>query len=380
MKVVADIEIPYLKNILEPVAEVIYMPGCKISRNDLLDADALIIKSRTICNMDLLEGTNIKFIGTATSGYDHIDTDYCKIKNIKWVYAPGCNSKAVAQYVTSCILTFAEKYNFEPSEKTIGIIGVGQCGQKVERYTRLLGMNVVLNDPPRARNEGEKNFKSLESLLNECDIITFHPTLEKEGPEKTFHMADDAFFSRLRKPVFLINTSRGGVVATESIKKAIDEGKVIDCALDCWENEPDLDRELLDKSMIATPHISGYSFDGKAIATKTILDQLILFFQLSITTSLQELPVPENHLLKIPKNCKNKIAAALLFSYDPLIDTEILKALPGSFEDIRKNYPLRRDYKAYTMQNLNEKDSDLLKAFGFQAPQHNQDKHRSRNF
>lgn len=380
MKVVADIEIPYLKNILEPVAEVVYIPGREISRNDLLDADALIIKSRTICNMDLLEGTNIRFIGTATSGYDHIDADYCKIKNIKWVYAPGCNSKAVAQYVTSCILTFAEKYNFDPSEKTIGIIGVGQCGQKVERHARLLGMNVVLNDPLRARNEGEKNFKSLDSLLKECDIITFHPTLEKEGPEKTYHMADDAFFSKLKKPVFLINTSRGGVVETESLKKAIDEGKVIDCALDCWENEPDLDRELLDKSMIATPHISGYSFDGKAIATKTILDQLILFFQLGISTSLQELPVPDNHLLKISKNCKNKIAAALLFSYDPLKDTEILKASPGNFEEIRKNYPLRRDYKAYTVQNLNEKDSDLLKAFGFQSPQHTQDKHRNRNF
>jgi erythronate-4-phosphate dehydrogenase len=380
MKVVADIEIPYLKNILEPVAEVVYMPGYKISRNDLLDADALIIKSRTICNMDLLEGTNIKFIGTATSGYDHIDTDYCKIKNIKWVYAPGCNSKAVAQYVTSCILTFAAKYNFDPSEKTIGIIGVGQCGQKVERHARLLGMDVVLNDPPRARNEGEKNFKSLDSLLKECDIITFHPTLEKEGPEKTYHMADDAFFSRLKKPVFLINTSRGGVVGTEALKKAIEEGKVIDCALDCWENEPDLDKELLSKCLIATPHISGYSFDGKAIATKTILDQLILFFQLKLTTSIQELPVPENHILKISKNCKNKVAASLLFSYDPLNDTEALKASPENFEEIRKNYRLRRDYKAYAVQNINDKDSDLLKAFGFQVPQHILDKSRRRNF
>ncbi|MCX6308351.1 MAG: 4-phosphoerythronate dehydrogenase, partial [Bacteroidia bacterium] len=294
MKIVADNKIPYLKGLLVPYAEVVYLSGKDISKQDLLEADALLIRTRTICNRELLEGTNIRFIGTATIGFDHIDTDYCAVKNIRWVNAPGCNAKAVAQYVTSSILSFSRKYNFNPSEKTIGIIGVGQCGQKVERYTRLLGMEVLLNDPPRARNEGEKNFINLDRIQTDCDIITFHPILEKDGPDKTFHMADTNFFAKLKKPVFLINTSRGSIVETNALKKALRDGKVIDCAIDCWENEPDIDLELLERALIATPHISGYSSDGKANATRTIVEQLNMFLELNMPSKISlELPVPD---------------------------------------------------------------------------------------
>jgi len=380
MKIVADNEIPYLRGLLEPVAEVVYLPGRSICNRDLIDADALLIRTRTKCNRELLEGTNIKFIGTASIGYDHIDANYCEVKNITWFNAPGSNSRAVSQYITSCILSLSEKHHFEPSQMKIGLIGVGQVGQKVERNARLLDMNVILNDPPRARNEGEKNFKSLDTILEESDIISFHPTLEKEGPDKTYHLADSTFFSKLKKPIYLINTSRGSVIETSALKDAIRDGKVIDCAIDCWENEPVIDTELMEMCHIATPHIAGFSYDGKANATKTILEQLNNFFDLNLPRLTPELPLPESPVLKIPRKCDNKITSALLHAYDPLIDTAALKANPDKFDSIRSNYIFRREYKAFTIQNLCEKDSELLRAFGFQVPQHQANKIRNKSF
>lgn len=370
MKIIVDSRIPFLRGLLEPFAEVMYLPGKDIKKEDIQDADAMIIRTRTLCTRDLLEGTSIKFIGTATTGYDHIDTDFCKVKGIYWVNAPGCNARAVAQYVASAILCFSKKYGFQPSSKTIGIIGVGQVGQKVERCARLLGMNVYLNDPPRARNEGEKNFVSMQRIQSECDILTFHPILEKEGPDKTYHMADENFFAKLKKPVFLINTARGSVIKTEALKKAIQDGKVIDCALDCWENEPDIDKELLDVSLIATPHIAGYSSDGKANATRIILEHLNTFFDLKMPKFAPDLPVPEEPILKIHKNSPHKIASALLYAYDPLKDSEYLKKNPDKFEEFRAQYPLRREYKAFRVLNSKESDAEILRAFGFQTPVH----------
>ncbi len=374
MKIVADIQIPFLKGLLEPVAEVVYLPGREIQKKDIMDADALIVRTRTSCNSDLLEGTKVKFIGTTAIGFDHIDQNYCEAKNITWVNAPGCNAKAVAQYVTSSLLMLAKKHHFSLSDKSLGIIGVGQCGQKVERNARLLGMNILLNDPPRARNEGEKNFNSMDRILEDSDIITLHPTLEKEGPDKTYHLLDAAFFARLKRPIFLINTARGAIVDTHALKNAIDEGKVIDCALDCWENEPEIDVALLQRCLITTPHIAGYSSDGKANATRIVLEQLNQFFQLDLPRLSPELPVPENPQLKISKNSANKIADALLHAYDPLIDSEALKRAPEQFETLRSNYILRREYKAYRLLNLPDKDADLLRAFGFQLPAHPADK------
>jgi erythronate-4-phosphate dehydrogenase len=374
MKIVADTHIPFLKGLLEPVAEIVYLPGRAIRREDVLDADALIVRTQTCCNRDLLEGSSVRFIGTPSIGYDHIDLDYCEAKNITWVNAPGCNAKAVAQYVTSSLLVLAKKYGFKLADKTLGIIGAGQCGQKVERNARLLGMNILLNDPPRARNEGEKNFHDLERILTDSDIITLHPTLEKEGPDKTFHLLDASFFARLKKPIFLINTARGAIVETAALKQALADGHVIDCALDCWENEPSIDQELLERSLIATPHIAGYSSDGKANATRTVLEQLNHFFHLNLPRITPDLPVPESPVLKVPRSSRDKIASALLHAYDPMVDTGALKKAPDNFDTLRSKYVLRREYKAYRVLNATDQDGDLLRAFGFQLPPHPADK------
>ena len=368
MKIIADNKIPFLKGLLEPFADVTYLPSQDICKDAIMDADALLIRTRTKCDRDLLEGTKVRFIGTAAIGFDHIDTDYCQVKNIRWVNAPGCNAKAVAQYVVSSILHFCRKYKFETAQQTIGIIGVGQVGQKVERFCRLLGMNVLLYDPPRAKNEGEKNFVSLERILTESDLITFHPVLEKEGPDKTWHMGDTHFFNRLRKPICLINTARGSIVDTEALKVALDRGKVMDCAIDCWENEPDIDQALLQKVLIGTPHISGYSSDGKANGTKMVVEQLNQFFELNMPKIELQLSQPEEPSFKLNKNDLHKIESALLYSYNPLADTAALKESPEKFDEIRSNYLFRREYKAFKIHNLNDSDAELLRAFGFQVP------------
>lgn len=374
MKIVADKQIPFLKGLLEPVAEVCYLGGRDIRKEDIIDADALIVRTRTRCDRELLEGTNIRFIGTTAIGFDHIDQDYCEAKHITWANAPGCNAKAVAQYVTSSLLILAQKYNLNLSEKTLGIIGVGQCGQKVERNARLLGMNILLNDPPRARIEGDKNFDSLDRILEESDIITLHPTLEKEGPDKTYHLLDAHFFARLKRPIFLINTARGAVIDTQALLQAKHEGKVIDCAIDCWENEPDIDRRLLEQCLITTPHIAGYSSDGKANATRIVLEQLNAFFQLNLPRFVPELPLPECPVFRMPKNSKDKLATALLYAYDPLTDSRPLKEAPEQFESLRSNYVLRREYRAFKLLNLPDKEGDILRAFGFLLPPHPADK------
>jgi len=368
MKIVADNKIPFLKGLLEPFAEVVYLPGREIRKEDIIDADAILIRTRTHCTKDLLEGTSVRFIGTATIGFDHIDTLFCKENNIHWVNAPGCNARAVAQYVTSAILCFSRKYGFHPSDKTIGIIGVGQVGQKVERCARLLGMKVLLNDPPRVLEEGEKNFDSLDRILSECDILTFHPVLEKEGPFKTYHLADASFFEKLKKPVFLINTARGSIIDSKALEKVIKNKQVIDCALDCWENEPDINQNLLESSLITTPHIAGYSSDGKANATRMILEQLNTFFDLNLPKFSPSLPTPEEPILKIHKNSPHKLASALLYAYDPVKESEYLKKNPDKFEEYRGNYQLRREYKAFRILNLNDSDAEILRAFGFQTP------------
>ena len=235
IKIVADDKIPFLKGVLEPFAQVEYFPGSKISRDKILDADALIVRTRTKCNKDLLDGTNVKLITTATIGIDHIDIEYCEQSNIKWYNAPGCNSSSVMQYITSALLSLAEIENFNLTDKTIGIVGVGNVGSKIKKIAETLGMKVLVNDPPRERVEGGNEFSSLEIIKLESDIITFNVPLNKEGIDKTYHLADERFFEGLKKKPIIINSSRGEVIKTSALKNSIAENQVSNVVLDVWE-------------------------------------------------------------------------------------------------------------------------------------------------
>ncbi|NLA48498.1 MAG: 4-phosphoerythronate dehydrogenase, partial [Bacteroidales bacterium] len=252
MKIIADDKIPFLKGVLEPFAEVIYLPGHSIDNRVLQDADALLVRTRTRCNAALLKDTGIKFIATATIGYDHIDTDFCRRSGIAWTNAPGCNSSSVQQYLAAALLRISGQFKYRLKNKTLGIVGVGNVGSKVSNLARILEMNVLLNDPPRARTEGEEGFAGIEQVLMESDIVTAHVPLNPEGEDCTLNLFSEDSFRMMRTGTWFINTSRGEVTDTLALKNALDTGKLMGIVLDVWGNEPDIDTELMERTFIST--------------------------------------------------------------------------------------------------------------------------------
>jgi len=346
MKIIIDNKIPYIKEAVQRIAdEVVYAPGKDFTPELVRDADALIVRTRTHCNRDLLEGSRVKFIATATIGFDHIDTEYCKQAGIEWTNAPGCNSASVAQYIQSSLLVWKSVRNKRLNELTIGIIGVGNVGSKVAKVAQDFGMRVLLNDLPREEKEGAERFSSLEKIAEECDIITFHVPLYKEGRYKTCHLADNAFFQSLKRKPVIINTSRGEIIETGALLNALETGLVSDAIIDVWENEPAINLTLLDKVFLGTPHIAGYSADGKANATRMSLDALCRYF--NIQADYQIIPPAPSQ----PRITADTLSAAYLQMYDPRQDSNALKTHPELFEKLRGDYPLRREKEAYTIVN-----------------------------
>jgi erythronate-4-phosphate dehydrogenase len=375
MKIIADNKIPFLKGVLEPFAEVEYLSPDSITKDKIIDADALIIRTRTKCNASLLEGTKVKFIATATIGYDHIDAEYCASKNIKWINAPGCNSISVMQYMTAALLKIAEKRGLNLKGLTLGIVGVGNVGSKVEKAAKLLGMKVLLNDPPRARVEVDSKFISLDELAASSDFVTFHVPLNKEGADKTYHLADEAFFAKMKKGAFLFNSSRGPVVETGAVKNAIAERKIAGCVLDVWENEPKIDLELMNMADISTPHIAGYSSDGKANGTSICVNAINEFFNLGLAKNWypEEIPHPFNPV-EYKIECRklsdqNILLNAVSFTYNIMDDDAELKKHPEEFEQQRNYYKVRREFNAYTLTLMRSRPdiADALSQLGFQV-------------
>lgn len=346
MKIIIDNKIPYIKEAIEKIAdEVVYAPGKDFTPELVKDADALIVRTRTHCNRELLEGSKVKFIATATIGFDHIDTAYCRQAGIEWTNAPGCNSASVAQYIQSSLLLLQRKQGRQLNELTIGIVGVGNVGSKVAEVCRKWDMRVLLNDLPREEKEGSAGFVSLETIAQECDIITFHVPLYKEGKYKTFHLADETFFRSLKRKPVIMNTSRGEVIGTQALGKALNEGLIADTVIDVWEHEPEIDLALLKKAFIGTPHIAGYSADGKANATRMALDAVCKHFHIQAEYEITP-PAPADDVIEAPT-----YEDALLEIYNPVRDSETLKAHPEQFEQLRGDYPLRREEGAYQIKS-----------------------------
>lgn len=342
MKVIVDNKIPFIKEAIGQIAdEVVYVPGKDFTPALVKDADALIIRTRTRCNRALLEGSNVRFIATATIGFDHIDTEYCREAGITWSNAPGCNSASVAQYLMSSLLLLQQIGGKQLQGLTLGIIGVGNVGTKIIQVAQELGMRVLLNDLPRQDKEGTERFCSLQTLAEACDILTFHVPLYKEGTYKTLHLADEAFFRSLKRRPVIINTSRGEVIETYALLNALENNLISDAIIDVWENEPDINLTLLNKTFLGTPHIAGYSADGKANATRMSLDALCRFFHIEADYRITP-PEPENPVIHAATP-----AEAYLQMYDPRRDSEALKAHPELFETLRGDYPLRREKEAY---------------------------------
>ena len=340
MKIVVDDKIPYIRETICQLAdEVVFLSGAAITAADVKEADVLVVRTRTHCNQQLLEGSKVQLVVTATIGYDHIDTHWLDKAGIRWTNCPGCNSGSVAQYVECSLLLLEQQKKLPLSQSTIGIVGCGHVGSKVKAVAERLGMHVLVCDPPLQKANSQKltanSYVSLDEIERHCDVITFHVPLTREGQYATWHLADDAFFRRLSRVPYIINTSRGEVVDNKALLKALEEGRVRDAVIDVWENEPHPDAALLEKVFIGTPHIAGYSADGKVNADNMVVDAICQQFGLPHPEPIVPPTLPSDiHLTGSP-----------LDLYNPMDDSRKLKTEPSFFEQLRNNYPLRREKK-----------------------------------
>ena len=371
IKIIADNKIPFLWGVLEPLARVVYLPGAEITAADLHDADALITRTRTQCDAALLEGTSVKFIASATIGYDHIDQEYCREKGISWTNAPGCNAGSVEQYLSSALAHILRETGGSFNKLSLGIIGAGHVGSRLEKLAAVLGMKTLVNDPPRQRKEGPGGFHDLEEVLEKSDIISLHVPLNLYGPDKTFHLASKNFFGKMKQGAWFINTSRGEIAENEALKEAIKTKRLSGTILDVWENEPAIDQGLLHLASLATPHIAGYSADGKANGTAMSVRALSRFFGLGLDDwTPGSLPLPANPLLSLPHKIGNKEDAFLLLSlqaYNIYADDRALRQDPYGFEKLRGDYPIRREPHALKVQtnHLDKNLQDFISSLGY---------------
>jgi phosphoglycerate dehydrogenase-like enzyme len=340
MKVVADMDIPFLEGVFEPYGEVVYKKGLEISHEDVLDADALVVRTRTRCDAALLEGTSVKMVATATIGTDHIDLEYCRNAGITVANAAGCNAGGVMQYVFSALYGVAARKGIKIDGSTIGIVGVGHVGSKIEAMAEYLGFNILRCDPPRAVAEGPEGFCSLEHLLEESDVVTLHVPLD----ETTRGMANADFFTLMKPGAIFINAARGEVVDEQALIEA--SPKLGAIVIDTWNNEPDINEDLVDIADIATPHIAGYTFQGKQNGTAYAVQALARHFRLEELYDFfpaQDLPGHEPVLLDLKGKNHGEIAAVSQYNYPIFTDDFRFRMEPHKFEKLRSEYQYRRE-------------------------------------
>ena len=342
MKIVVDDKIPYIQPALHELAdEVVLKAGSEIGPADVRDATILLVRTRTRCNRQLLEGSSVRLVVTATIGYDHLDTAWLDAAGIEWSNCPGCNATSVAQYVRNSLLVLQRERGLQLHGATVGIVGVGHVGTAVAQTLSAIGRRLLLNDPLReadgmAAPDGLA-WSTLSCLQAEADIITFHTPLTTAGSHPTLHMADAAFFGALQRKPVIINAARGGVVDEAALLQAMDEGRVSNAVIDTWEGEPAINSQLLRRAIIATPHIAGYSADGKANATRMTLERVCRFLGKSMVFTVE---VPA---LTAARPWSSDPVERALQLYDPRTDSENLKKEPEKFEWWRGHYPLRRE-------------------------------------
>jgi erythronate-4-phosphate dehydrogenase len=378
MKIIADANIPFVQQCFSSVGEVEVLPARKITPYSVRDADVLLVRSVTEVNAELLSASRVRFVGTATIGFEHVDVEYLRKNNIAFASAPGSNANSVAEYVVAALLSVGNKLQIELEGKSIGVIGVGNCGSRVAQKCTALGMKVFLNDPPLQRQTRDPKFLPIGQLFD-CDFITFHTPLTFEGIDKTFHLADAEFFESLKTSCVFINTSRGGVVDTLALKDVMRSGKLKAVVLDVWENEPNIDTELLQLVDIGTPHIAGYSLDGKIAGMIMIYRAVCEHFGLEPKFNAESfLPTPAVSEIRVDLTTGDVQSAihetvqqVYAINRDDFNTREILMTPAGQrgrlFDDLRKNYPARREFQN-TQVLVKDENSSLakkLKGIGF---------------
>ena len=375
VKILVDENMPYARELFSRLGEVKPVAGRPIPVDELADAQALMVRSVTKVNASLLSGTAVKFVGTATAGTDHVDQAWLGEAGIGFSAAPGCNAIAVVEYVFSALLMLAERDGFALKDRTVGIVGVGNVGSRLQARLEAWGVRTLLCDPPRADRGDAGDFRPLEDLVREADILTFHTPLFKEGPYKTLHLADDALIGALKPGTILINACRGAVVDNAALLTRLEAGQDLSVVLDVWEPEPDLNVELLKRVDIGTPHIAGYTLEGKARGTTQVFEAFSAFIghrqQVALDTLL---PAPEFGRITLhgPLDQPTLKRVAHLV-YDVRRDDAPLRkvaGIPGEFDKLRKNYLERREWSSLYIQCDDAEAASLLHKLGFTAVYH----------
>jgi erythronate-4-phosphate dehydrogenase len=358
MIVAADEVIPYVQAAFGTVGELRLFSGRSLRSSDLRGVDALIVRSITSVGADLLAGTSVRFVGTASIGMDHLDLDYLRGRGIAVANAAGSNANAVSEYVTAALLATAERNGWDLAAKSIGIIGVGHVGSLVEKKAAALGMEVMLCDPPLREATGELRYGFLDDVLA-ADVLTLHVPLTSDGPYPTRHMIDGGVLRRLSERQWLINTSRGAVVRGPDLKSALSRRRLGGAILDVWEGEPAVDRELLSMVGIGTAHVAGSSLDGKVTGTRMMLESLRRFFGVASNWDTRPLfPVPRRLRCPAGGGRQESVSAVVREAYNVQRDDSSLRRIAGMteaqasehFDRLRNEYELRNEFSHFEVE------------------------------
>ena len=336
MKLLIDDAVWGSNQIFSEFGEVFTLPGREISSESLKDFDALIVRSRTRVDEKLLRDANIKFVGSTVAGLDHIDKNYLEDNGIAFASAQGCNANAVSEYVISAIANLSKDYSFKLSNKTLGIIGVGNVGRRLEVKAKQLGMKTLLNDPPREAQEGNDNFTSLEKALS-ADIVSFHTPLTYSGPHPTYKLLDSHNFKHINNDAIVINAARGGIINETVWEKTQTKANIIDC----WENEPNINLNLQKSAYWATPHIAGHSIDAKFMGSFMIYKDLCKYIKKPLNDNIEHLINPELKIIR-----ENNLHETLNSIYSFHADDKAIQDI-SNFENYRRNYPERYEWRHF---------------------------------
>lgn len=349
------------------LGDVVSVPEEEITPEIVRDADALMVRSRRRVDEALLSGSRVSFVGTATSGFDHLDVQFLDAAGIAWCAAPGCNANAVAEWCVTALLGLAVRHGLVLEDLTLGIVGVGHVGAALAQKALALDMKVLFNDPPRALAEGAHDFVDLDALLDASDVVSLHVPLTEAGPFRTRHLADHRFFERIRPGALLLNTSRGEVVDTDALLLAMERGTVLGAALDVWENEPAFRPDLLERVDFGTPHIAGHSLEGKLRGTMMVYEEACRFFELEPgSVAALDAPVPRSLLTsdgraRLEQDVLWDLASA---AYPLAEDDRALRACADAdadsrtagFVQLRRDYRVRREFAAFDARLLHCED------------------------
>ncbi|NIE70722.1 4-phosphoerythronate dehydrogenase PdxB [Pantoea sp. ICBG 1758] len=372
MKILVDENMPYARELFSRTGEVVAVPGRPLPEAELRDASALMVRSVTPVNAALLADTPVKFVGTATAGTDHVDQASLQAAGIGFSAAPGCNAIAVVEYVFSALLLLAERDGFALRDRTVGIVGVGNVGSRLQARLEAWGVKTLLCDPPRADRGDTGPFHTLETLVAQADILTFHTPLNKEGRYKSWHLADAALLMALRPDTILINACRGPVVDNAALLEVLKMRGDLRVVLDVWEPEPDLSLDLLARVDIATAHIAGYTLEGKARGTTQVFEAWSAFIGQPQQVALESLlPPPEFSSITLHGELDQATLKRLAhLVYDVRRDDAPLRKAagqPGEFDRLRRQYEERREWSSLQVICDNAASASMLKQLGFRV-------------